>query len=175
MSSKLTKTPLHIAAEQGDIEKISELTVTIPIESIDSFTRTPLMHACRALQEKSVKTLLTLGAKPNAQDAWGNTAASFACSQKGGSKVLQTLLNHGADINLPDEELRTPLHKAFKAQDIECVDLLLSYGADPNAKDRYGKTPMQTSEEGQFSPSWFQITDAIIGQKTLTVRTIRED
>lgn len=56
-------------------------------------------------------------------------------------KLVETLLAHGADVNLPDKRLMTPLIYAVSSeqQDAAVVKALLAKGANKNAKDRFGE------------------------------------
>jgi len=52
------------------------------------------------------------------------------------------LVHFGADANIADSHLRTPLHRAAQFGHVEAVRLLLSLGANPIAKDENGWTPL---------------------------------
>ena len=63
----------------------------------------------------------------------------------GGGNVEATtrLLEHGADINISNNEGRTPLfHIARNGRPGHMVDLLLDNGADPEVADFFGITPL---------------------------------
>ena len=57
-------------------------------------------------------------------------------------RMVEPLLQHGADINVQDERGRTPLMWAinFGMKDLAC--LLLAHGADPNVQSLYGHTAL---------------------------------
>jgi ankyrin repeat protein len=44
-------------------------------------------------------------------------------------------------VNIPDKDLRTPMHYACIHGDAKLIKLLLQYGANIDAVDKYGKTP----------------------------------
>lgn len=48
------------------------------------------------------------------------------------SAVIELLLKHKADINIPNNEERTALHFAVKFGHLSCVQLLLKFGAEIN-------------------------------------------
>lgn len=52
------------------------------------------------------------------------------------------LLAGGADVNRPEADGTTPLHRAVRADDLPAVRSLLRAGADPKAANRYGVTPL---------------------------------
>lgn len=63
-------------------------------------------------------------------------------------EIVETLLDAGADPNLPEEDTGgTPLMYAAKRGYLEIVRLLLEAGADPNIKDTYGETALMKAEK----------------------------
>ncbi|XP_045517988.1 rabankyrin-5 [Pieris brassicae] len=64
------------------------------------------------------------------------------CCTWGLTDVIQTLLEHGANINSKDAEGKTPLHIAIENQHAGIISLLLSQpGVDLSARDNRGVTP----------------------------------
>ncbi|XP_052739095.1 rabankyrin-5 isoform X2 [Bicyclus anynana] len=64
------------------------------------------------------------------------------CCTWGLTEVIQTLLEHGANINSKDAEGKTPLHIAIENQHSAIISLLLSQpGIDLSARDNRGVTP----------------------------------
>ena len=59
---------------------------------------------------------LQLGVSPNAQDAAGNTALHYACTRRmsNANPFIDTLLAHGADVNISDKFDLTPLDLLIK-------------------------------------------------------------
>jgi hypothetical protein len=115
---KYGRTPLHAAAYSGNLEVVRRLIEYDP-------------------------------AYINARDEGGFTPLlmeSEGCNSKDGS-VVRLLLEHGADINVQNQDGETPLHEASTYGALEVVRLLLEHGADVEAKDNYGKTVLQVAAE----------------------------
>jgi ankyrin repeat protein len=55
-------------------------------------------------------------------------------------EAIRLLTSHGADINEPGTEWKTPLMHAAATGNWDLCALLLSYGADANAGDMFGRT-----------------------------------
>lgn len=55
---------------------------------------------------------------------------------------IQLLVELGADVNLQDEEGRTPLNLAASKGNKELARILIDAGADVNIEDIYGKKPL---------------------------------
>ncbi|CAM9633027.1 unnamed protein product, partial [Ectocarpus sp. 4 AP-2014] len=70
-------------------------------------------------------------------------------SRGGRVTVAETLLQAGADANMPGHRGKTPLHEASRAGCARVVSLLVKHGAYVNAEDRRGRTPLHytTSDE----------------------------
>ncbi|GAB1316314.1 hypothetical protein MFIFM68171_06524 [Madurella fahalii] len=66
---------------------------------------------------------------------------------KGQVKILEILLNKGADINVIDSTGRTPLHCAVEGSRMDTVKLLVDRGADVSLTDSKGVSPLQIAVE----------------------------
>jgi hypothetical protein len=55
--------------------------------------------------------------------------------------TLRRLLHAGADLNAPDKNGATPLHRAVRTRCAEAVAFLLDSGSDPTRPNRSGSTP----------------------------------
>lgn len=66
---------------------------------------------------------------------------------KGQAKILEILLNKGADVNAIDSTGRTPLHCALEGLRMDTVKLLVDRGADVSRTDSKGVSPLQMAVE----------------------------
>ncbi|XP_054722688.1 LOW QUALITY PROTEIN: uncharacterized protein LOC129232581 [Uloborus diversus] len=65
--------------------------------------------------------------------------------------VVKLLLTKGADVNVPDDQLRTPVMHAVRLNDIKMVKLLLNFNYDPSKdKNPYGVPGISEVEPGTF-------------------------
>ena len=100
-----------------------------------------------------VRSMLALGANPNARDVLGNTPLHVAAFNLG-AEVCAILLEGGADVNAGGPDGNTPLHSVFRDWKYNGEDsfegegelypplirLLISWGADPDAANDLGIT-----------------------------------
>lgn len=57
--------------------------------------------------------------------------------------ILKTLLQLGADVNIPDKTGRTPLSYAAPSGYLEMVNILTESGSESiNSQDKYGRTAL---------------------------------
>lgn len=64
------------------------------------------------------------------------------CCEWGLTRVLQALIDHGANVNAIDSLNRTPLHIAIQNQHEEIISILLYHpGIDLRIRDKQGNTP----------------------------------
>jgi ankyrin repeat protein len=77
----------------------------------------------------------------NAADKRGRAAVHFA-AVNGFSRMIDTLVRHGADPVLGDVNGNTPLHLAVVSNRTDVVMTLLRHGASVDEKDRFMRTPL---------------------------------
>ncbi len=77
----------------------------------------------------------------NQKDADQNSALHIAV-QTGHVSMCQVLLQHGADVNIQNKCLKTPLHVASIRKDKEILELLIRRGAQTNTNDCKHGTPL---------------------------------
>ena len=68
--------------------------------------------------------------------------ALFESVRSASIELVETLLKHGADPEIPDDDGTTPLHMAAKYARPQIVKLLLKYGANANRTNATGYTPL---------------------------------
>lgn len=59
--------------------------------------------------------------------------------------IVKLLAENGADVNIPNKEGLTPLHKAVTKRNIYIVQCLLGHGALANSQTYTGETPLHTA------------------------------
>lgn len=75
----------------------------------------------------------------------------------GSPEIVQLLIEHGADVNLPNEDGNGPLHAAAFLGHTSVVEVLLQNGADPNRLNRDGAPPLSSVDAPE------DVTGAIVG------------
>lgn len=84
--------------------------------------------------------LLEAGADVNAKNPQHSNGSPLHVAAESNHKgAIETLLAHGADINIVDDNGYTPLMSAAKADVVVAVDVLLDSGADITAENSAGK------------------------------------
>ncbi|GFR47519.1 hypothetical protein Agub_g9237 [Astrephomene gubernaculifera] len=95
---------------------------------------------------------------------------SSADSRHSDTSHVQQLINHGADVNAPDNNGWTPLHTAAYHGQEEIVRILLAANADVNARNKTEETPLH------LAAKWPQdrVIEALLaGGADLTARNKR--
>ena len=141
------KTPLMLAASQGDMLQIKRLMQnTNNINIKDKIGFDALLYAIKYDQAETSKYLLAHGANPNSKDNRGTTAFIMAASV-GNIETIKILHDHGAILDQANQAGITALMAAAGSGNLDVVNLLLTYGANPCLKDKNAHTALQTAEQ----------------------------
>ncbi len=126
------------------------------VNNVDAFGRTCLECLINKFQTNLSIELIKRGADVNIRRIDGKTNFYYVIYdyryQPGYRdhwypKLLLSLINNGADVNIIDDEQNTPLQIAFQRDNIEIIMALLDRGADVNVSDKEGNTPLHLACE----------------------------
>ncbi len=129
-----------LLAHGADISARHELWGNTPLYFISGYKET---HPLCASATLGMAWLLTHGADPNERSdlarqsngmpGTGETPLHRLVQHGRGVDVLRLLVDHGADINLPRHDGRTPLSLAIRTGNTAAADYLAAVGADATA------------------------------------------
>lgn len=190
LESYHTTKELHDAVINEDIDKITSLIIKYPGAlnrqrvSEHNGVLSPLMLAAYHGKERSLETLLALGADINAKDKSGYSALTHAIREgHNGFPAISPLLRSGADVNIQCNEGKTPLAHIYEGPGeinpddaVTITRELLAYGADstdPSVINTFFRDPPQFNIPDYLQES-FQASRQLLAerfQRELTRRT----
>ncbi|MGV7220226.1 MAG: ankyrin repeat domain-containing protein [Nitrospinales bacterium] len=138
--------PLHIAAAEGNLQKVQKLVedgVIVDIKNQDNAT--PLCVAAKRGRLDVVRYLIEKGADVNAKESLNGFTAMHHAAGYHHEDVLRYLLNHGANVNAKNNLGQTPLMQVALQDwhaDFKMANILIARGADINAQSKTGCSPL---------------------------------
>lgn len=152
-------TPLHGAAESGNVELIQTLlNAGAYVDAKDEFEESPLFYAIRSNILPAMETLIQFEADVNLNNDIGETPI-FEAVYYADSISLEWLIEAGADVKHQDDGGDTPLHRAAAEGNITLAKILIQNGADEKVKNLEGMTPEDMARsEGQVKMADFLST-----------------
>ena len=143
---------LALERERIDTDVEAAVELGMPVDVMDTNSRTLLVTAAFTANTNAIRALLKLGADPNRAMHTGMTALIYAAGE-GHDDIVAMLLGAGARTNAHLHirgsalEGYTPLHFACLQGRANAAKLLLEYGADPEPRDGKGQTPLQVAKK----------------------------
>jgi ankyrin repeat protein len=121
-------TPLHTAADAGDVAAIEHIAKLQPalIDAPEVGDHTPLHVAVASGQRDAVTCLLQKGADLEARDVCGWTPLHMAVGNNR-KEIIELLLTKGADVNAKDCHGQTPLALALKRKQEDMAAVLRAH------------------------------------------------
>ena len=140
-------TPLILAAYWAGAAEVKELLArgADPNAKNDSGVAA-LIPATDNLE--STRMLVEAGAEVNARTEAGDTALIVAAQRAGGARVVEYLLDKGANLKTATNDGATALHRAAECGDVDVLKLLVDKGADVDAQRKSpfgGRTPLASA------------------------------
>lgn len=122
-----------------------------------------LIGAVKMGDIEAVKYLLAHGADVNARedDKHGWTALLYA-TENHKSDIVKALLDSGADVNMGDNNCRTPLICASRVGNRDIVQDLLAKGANVHTRDNAGWTPLSQASQQLRESSGYKAYQEIV-------------
>lgn len=141
----INKITFFEACALGDAETVAKRLDEDPQQiyenSVDGFSGIGL--ASFFGNEMVVALLIELGADIHQVSSNGLAVAPLNSAAAGGHiRIVEMLLQAGADVNAKQEGGFTPLHSAAQNGDGELIKLLLEFGADPLAVNNADQLPI---------------------------------
>uniref|UniRef100_A0A182M9N1 Uncharacterized protein n=1 Tax=Anopheles culicifacies TaxID=139723 RepID=A0A182M9N1_9DIPT len=87
---------------------------------------------------EKVKEMIQQGMSPNTFECYFNRSVLHVACSRGYRDIVRILLEKGANPNIRDKNLNTPLHLAASTDSVEVVQLLLDYGTNVLLRDSNG-------------------------------------
>uniref|UniRef100_A0A8C3Q8B5 Transient receptor potential cation channel subfamily A member 1 n=1 Tax=Geospiza parvula TaxID=87175 RepID=A0A8C3Q8B5_GEOPR len=145
---ELNATPLHHAAEGGQIELMQLIIDDSSYEVLnvmDSSGNTPLHWATKKNQVESVRLLLSRGANPNILNS-NMMAPLHMAVQSLHNEIVKVLVQHSStDINLEGEAGNTPIIVACYKDNPEALTLLIENGGKICKPNKTGCMPIHAA------------------------------
>ncbi|TRY62845.1 hypothetical protein TCAL_03624 [Tigriopus californicus] len=139
------RTPVHVADESETLKLL--LDKGAKVDTQDRLGNTPLHYAVVSRDRERVSLMITqYEPSINLQ----NQAGSSALHLTNDTDIAQMLLMAGADPNVPDLNLNTPLHVAVRGRHKEIVKMMLEKSADITLTNAAGKTPVNMSKDREM-------------------------
>jgi len=146
MKFDLKTSPLLLAVEQGDLERVSQSIGELETVDIrDRDGNTPLIRASFLGNIDLVRILLGHGAEANAVNNRGWSGLHFA-AQENRENVAKLLFDAGAIVDLRDVDGNTPLSNAVFASAKEMIVFLLAKGASLDTPNDHGVSPRELAD-----------------------------
>ncbi|KAL9625391.1 MAG: hypothetical protein Q9160_000454 [Pyrenula sp. 1 TL-2023] len=150
------RTPVMWGAIRRDVKAVNKLLKSgVDTKVTDNQGRTALHHAARRCSPQCASKLLKAdsGALANARDNGGCTPIYWTSTSKEPLDLLVSILvRQGADIDYPDRQGRTALHRAAALKNDEMVRTLLDNGADVHIRATSGETPADAAATAENDP-----------------------
>ena len=140
----MSSTPLHWAADRGDVDKARELLKNgrYDVNCRDEIGWTPLHWACRSGHVDIVRMLISeFQADTTLQSECGDTPLHEAAFFGTGEVALTLITEFGCDANLPNNHGYTSLHRACQYGRASVVRMVGKY-ASVLATTKDGYTPL---------------------------------
>ena len=102
------------------------------------YGETPLFGSDESKETADI--LIAHGANVSLRDVNGLTPLLLAA--RGTNGAVQSLVQHGAEVNARNSDGGSALHEAAHSSDAPTVSFLLDHKADVNAQDNHGDTPL---------------------------------
>ena len=110
------------------------------VNALNKKNATALMIACHKRNTNAINVVLNAGADPNIPGDKGVTCIHHAVSEGFRKAMLETIINHGADVNATTKNNMTALMIACLNGNEGAINVLLNAGADSNIADVKGDT-----------------------------------
>ena len=118
---------------------------------------TPLMIACENKDIDAIYVLLNAGANPNIVDGMGDTCLHAAVHAGCQKEVVHAIIDHGADLNITDQDNQTALVLACCIGKLDIMNVILHCRADPNIADIDGDTLLHIAVQKNVSSETLQV------------------
>ena len=144
-------TPLHRAAQAGDVSRIAELIAGgADVNARNDLGVSPLHYAAGRHGREIITTLIELGADLHARTDTTLTPLHLAAMHNADPAAITALIEAGADVNAHSNDGRTALHEAalWNSEGAVATQALTLAGADVNARDAQGRTALHCAALG---------------------------
>lgn len=104
--------------------------------------QTPLHKAAESGDVAMLNLLLSAKPDVNSVDKDGKTALNVASGKLEGTRLVDSLISHGANVENQDNNGNRPLHASVWSNVPANIHLLLDNGANINAASNFGRNPL---------------------------------
>ena len=129
----------------------------VDVNATNKENHTALMSACQYDDVDAITVLLGSGADPNIANDNGDTCFHIVVIKSFSKKVIQTIIDHGVNVDATNNLNMTPLMVASKKGNVDAMNVLLNARADPNITSVDGSTWLHAALEGDCSKEALQV------------------